>query len=306
MIDVGYDTGFSRDFGESGLLGSGRTAVGSLSTRGATTGLDTGVDAGFDTGIETANTADIAQTGPAKAEQDRHEQRLPERLPEQRLPERRLNDRLGPGFPQAGAVPPSPVLQSPALSGLAGHGLDRPTADLANLDLAALQALASTGEPASAIARQVADMAQGLAALADKLVGQPQASSADVVEGDCIAFLEGQFRIRRLRARHLPNLSLGEPAWDILLDLAVAHYWRRETSVTSLCIAADVPSTTALRWINSMTKEGLIVRRPCQRDGRRSFLGISPDSYRAMLALATDALRTADRVRARYQRSAAA
>jgi len=188
----------------------------------------------------------------------------------------------------------------------ATSGHDRSHADFTGLDLAALQALAGSGEPSAAIARQVADMAQGLAALADKLVGQPQASSADVAEADCIAFLEGQFRIRRLRVRHLPGLPLGEPAWDILLDLAVAHYWRRETSVTSLCIAADVPSTTALRWINGMTKEGLIVRRPCQRDGRRSFLGISPESYQAMLALAADALRTGDRVRARYQRSAAA
>lgn len=157
------------------------------------------------------------------------------------------------------------------------------------------------------IARQVADMAQGLAALADRLVGQA-AVPADhgISEGDCIAFLETQFRIRRLRGRHLPGLALGEPAWDMLLDLSVAHYWRRETSVTSLCIAADVPSTTALRWINSMTKAGLIVRRPCQRDGRRSFLAISPGSYAAMLALAADALRTEQRVRSRYQRRSAA
>lgn len=163
------------------------------------------------------------------------------------------------------------------------------------------------GDPAVTIARQVADMAQGLAALADRLVGQA-AVPADpgVAEGDCIAFLETQFRIRRLRGRHLPGLALGEPAWDMLLDLAVAQYWRRETSVTSLCIAADVPSTTALRWINSMTKAGLIVRRPCQRDGRRSFLAISPDSYAAMLALAADALRTETRVRSRYQRRNAA
>jgi hypothetical protein len=202
MIDVGYDTGFSRDFGESGLLGSGRTAVGSLSTRGATTGLDTGVD------------ADIAQTGPAKAEQDRHEQRLPERLPEQRLPERRLNDRLGPGFPQAGAVPPSPVLQSPALSGLAGHGLDRPTADLANLDLAALQALASTGEPASAIARQVADMAQGLAALADKLVGQPRRCCRS--------------RLHRLSGRPVPHPPPARPpsAQSVVGRTGVGHIAR--------------------------------------------------------------------------------
>ena len=160
-------------------------------------------------------------------------------------------------------------------------------------------------DQAASIARQVADMAQGLAALADRLVGEGTVNAAQTAEADCIAFLEAQFRIRRLRARHLVGLSLGEPAWDILLDLAVAHFWRRETSVTSLCIAADVPSTTALRWINSMTREGLIVRRPCLRDGRRSFLAIAPDTYHAMLALAADALRAADKVRQRYQRSAA-
>ncbi len=181
------------------------------------------------------------------------------------------------------------------------------------LELAGAVAGAASGsDPAIGIARQVADMAQGLAALADRLVGQNAGNAAaanigsDMAEADCIAFLESQFRIRRLRARHLPGLSLGEPAWDILLDLAVAHYWQRETSVTSLCIAADVPSTTALRWISSMTSEGLIIRRACLRDGRRSFLGIAPGTYQAMLALAGDALRTAEKVRSRYQRSAAA
>jgi DNA-binding MarR family transcriptional regulator len=183
------------------------------------------------------------------------------------------------------------------------ESLDR----LAGLDHGVLAALAGSDQ-AAGIARQVADMAQGLAALADRLVGQNMATPASaggVLESDCVAFLEGQFRIRRLRARHLQGLSLGEPAWDILLDLAVAHYWRRETSVTSLCIAADVPSTTALRWINGMTKAGLIVRRPCLRDGRRSFLAIAPATYQAMLALAADSLRSVEKLRVRYQRNAA-
>lgn len=175
------------------------------------------------------------------------------------------------------------------------------------LDLAGFQALAGLpgGDPAMTIARQVADMAQGLAALADRLVGQSApAVDSGISETDCVALLETQFRLRRLRGRHLPGLALGEPAWDMLLDLSVAHFWRRETSVTSLCIAADVPSTTALRWISSMTKAGLIERRPCQRDGRRSFLAIAPETYQAMLALAADAIRTEQRVLARYQRPA--
>ncbi|WP_164157092.1 MarR family winged helix-turn-helix transcriptional regulator [Sandarakinorhabdus rubra] len=204
-----------------------------------------------------------------------------------------------------GGWPAGHVLQQAAnalLDGIAGLELRAaPTAEAAGHG-----AGSSAGhEQAASIARQVADMAQGLAALADRLVAQGGAAATDLAEADCIAFLESQFRIRRLRARHLVGISLGEPAWDILLDLAVAHYWRRETSVTSLCIAADVPSTTALRWINSMTREGLIVRRPCVRDGRRSFLAIAPAGYQAMLALAGDAMRATEKVRARYQRSAA-
>lgn len=230
----------------------------------------------------------------------------PQLVPAQRL-DQHLSDMLLAGGPFAGIAaatgedhPASPAPFDPA----APAAPFDPAAPAAPFDPAAP---AAGVDPAGSIARQVADMAQGLAALADRLVGQALATpSADMAEADCIAFLEGQFRIRRLRARHLKGLSLGEPAWDILLDLAVAHYWRRETSVTSLCIAADVPSTTALRWINSMTKEGLIVRRPCLRDGRRSFLAISPDSYQAMLSLAADALRSVEKIRSRYQRSAAA
>jgi hypothetical protein len=215
-----------------------------------------------------------------------------------------LNQSAGTGVPDAGpaATRQDHVLIEQALSAI--------VADIGALDLPVGRPRGDAGpagDPAVTIARQVADMAQGLAVLADRLVGQAApAPEADIAEGDCVAFLETQFRIRRLRGRHLPGLTLGEPAWDMLLDLSVAHYWRRETSVTSLCIAADVPSTTALRWINSMTKAGLIVRRPCQRDGRRSFLAIAPDTYRAMLALAVDAIRAEQRVRSRYQRRSAA
>jgi DNA-binding MarR family transcriptional regulator len=206
------------------------------------------------------------------------------------------------------APPPLPRTSADLMERQGDLARDAAQIDATQLDAATLLALAGTAgsESAMGIARQVADMAQGLAALADRLVGQNEAASTDVAEADCVAFLESQFRIRRLRGRHLPGLSLGEPAWDILLDLAVAQHWHRETSVTSLCIAADVPSTTALRWINSMTREGLIVRRACLRDGRRSFLAIAPGTFQAMLALAADALRADQKVRARYQRNAAA
>src|SRR3546814_18726533 len=65
------------------------------------------------------------------------------------------------------------------------------------------------------------------------------------------------------------------PAWDMLLDLYAACYERRQVSVSSLCIAAAVPATTALRWIKNMTDAGLLDRSCDPNDARRIFLGIS-------------------------------
>ena len=44
----------------------------------------------------------------------------------------------------------------------------------------------------------------------------------------------------------------GEPAWDILLDAAIMEGQGRSVSVTSACLAADVPPTTALRYLSAL------------------------------------------------------
>ena len=45
--------------------------------------------------------------------------------------------------------------------------------------------------------------------------------------------------------------------------------------VSSLCLAAAVPATTALRWIKTMTDRGLLTRRDDPHDGRRVFIEMS-------------------------------
>lgn len=67
----------------------------------------------------------------------------------------------------------------------------------------------------------------------------------------------------------------GDPAWDMLLDLAVARAEHTRVSVTSLCIASGVPPTTALRWISLMVDEGLFVRVDDESDKRRAFIALS-------------------------------
>lgn len=85
-------------------------------------------------------------------------------------------------------------------------------------------------------------------------------------------------RKRRQRDQFFPSDLFADPAWDMMLDLYAAHYERREISVSSLCIAAAVPATTALRWIRTMVDDGRFVRVADPDDGRRIIVSLSDDT----------------------------
>ncbi|MFN4019613.1 MAG: MarR family transcriptional regulator [Erythrobacter sp.] len=87
---------------------------------------------------------------------------------------------------------------------------------------------------------------------------------------------------RQARARFFDAELFGDPAWDMLLDLTAAHGEGARVSVTSLCIAAGVPATTALRWLTQMVEAGLFVRVPDPADKRRAFIALSDRSLTAM------------------------
>lgn len=85
-------------------------------------------------------------------------------------------------------------------------------------------------------------------------------------------------KLRRLRDSFFqPNL-FADPAWDILLDLKAAAQEGRQVSVSSLCIAAAVPPTTALRWITAMAQSSMLVRRQDPADARRVFIALSAET----------------------------
>jgi DNA-binding MarR family transcriptional regulator len=48
--------------------------------------------------------------------------------------------------------------------------------------------------------------------------------------------------------------------------------------VSSLCIAAAVPATTALRWLKTLVQQGIFVRRADPHDGRRVFVELAPET----------------------------
>jgi hypothetical protein len=90
-------------------------------------------------------------------------------------------------------------------------------------------------------------------------------------------------RIRRLRENYFPSDLFADPAWEILLDLTIAKRKGIKISVSSLCIAASVPTTTALRKINHMIVDGLIFKEPDKNDRRRTYISICDQAYLKML-----------------------
>lgn len=137
--------------------------------------------------------------------------------------------------------------------------------------------------------RQLGDEVSRIAAALARLSSGPGAalqtvtpvSTGDVPEISAET-VRGVIRARRLRSRYFSEELFADPAWDMLLDLLQAEIAQLRVPVSSLCIAAAVPATTALRWLKAMVQQGLFVRRADPHDGRRVFVELAPDASRAL------------------------
>jgi DNA-binding MarR family transcriptional regulator len=139
--------------------------------------------------------------------------------------------------------------------------------------------------------RQLSDEVTRIAATLAKLSAGTQppaiaeaaihASPADAPAVSAEA-VRGVIRARRLRADHLPADLFADPAWDMLLDLLQAEIVQHRVPVSSLCNAAAVPATTALRWLKTMTERGVVQRRNDPHDGRRVFIELAKSTSTAL------------------------
>lgn len=138
--------------------------------------------------------------------------------------------------------------------------------------------------------RQLSDEVARIAATLARLSAGPEATAVKpppaAKTGDVPAIdpesVRAIIRARRMRSRYFDAELFADPAWDMLLDLVQAEIDQLRVPVSSLCIAAAVPATTALRWIKTMTDSGLFVRRADPHDGRRVFVEMAPDTSLAM------------------------
>ena len=143
------------------------------------------------------------------------------------------------------------------------------------------QEVARIAETLARLTRDAASGNKAVAIAADRSIGyRPEPSDLpppiDAIE------LRQMIRARRLRDQFFGDGLFEDPAWDMLLDLYAAALERTDVSVSSLCIAAAVAPTTALRWITRMTDAGLFERRPDPFDRRRAYMALSPSARQGM------------------------
>ena len=134
----------------------------------------------------------------------------------------------------------------------------------------------------NAIEIELATLAQAISALAERLTlltSQPAGESASCGRPTSNAARVRQYlRARRLRERLLPAELFADPAWDMLLDLYASEFERQRVSISSACIAAAVPATTALRWLARLEELALIERQDDPHDSRRSFVRLTTNA----------------------------
>ena len=132
---------------------------------------------------------------------------------------------------------------------------------------------------ASALARLSDDSydASPPAILADAAVEAPDSDLAAET-------VRAMIRARRLREDYFDKDLFHDPAWDMMLDLLAAEIAQHRVPVSSLCMAAAVPPTTALRWMKTLVDKKLFVRRSDPHDGRRVFVELSEGASRGLRA----------------------
>ena len=151
-----------------------------------------------------------------------------------------------------------------------------------------------TGENSAARLRQLSDEVGRIAATLARLSTGPEsakpalplATTPTLPSGPAAELsretVRAVIRARRLRTRFFAEDLFADPAWDMLLDLIQAEIAQIRVPVSSLCIAAAVPATTALRWIKTLTDTGIFLRRADPHDGRRVFVELAPATSQAM------------------------
>lgn len=113
------------------------------------------------------------------------------------------------------------------------------------------------------------------AALPLRHEGAPRDLASDEVALRHRMLILRMMRLRSLRDKFFAPGLFADPCWDILLDVMVHQLAGRTVSTSSVCLAAGVPMTTAMRRLQDLEETGLVRRVPDPEDGRRVLVEIT-------------------------------
>ena len=115
--------------------------------------------------------------------------------------------------------------------------------------------------------------------LVEEFEDAPDADGGDADTG-LAALVNFEIAQQSRRADLFETSLFGDPAWNILLELARSHLGGEKHALSDVCSAAGVPFTTGLRHIAKMVDQGLVDRR---EDGKRVLVSMT-DAGLAKLA----------------------
>jgi DNA-binding MarR family transcriptional regulator len=75
---------------------------------------------------------------------------------------------------------------------------------------------------------------------------------------------------------------LSEPAWSLMLALYTADAARKQLHIGSVAKRADVPRSTALRWLTKLQQSGFVMLEPEPSDKRAIRVRMTEDGAEAM------------------------
>lgn len=103
-------------------------------------------------------------------------------------------------------------------------------------------------------------------------------TSAGQIERNALGLAKVAMRLRTIaknRTKYIASDFLGEPYWEMLVELFIQFAGGAKVSTKSLCLASGVPDTTALRMIDNLECACLVDRSASPVDRRVTLVGLT-------------------------------
>jgi DNA-binding MarR family transcriptional regulator len=134
---------------------------------------------------------------------------------------------------------------------------------------------------------QIVDQISDIQKNIDRISGQigleiQHKLSDDELDDYLISMLGKYFENKRLRYIIVSQDLFSDPYWDILVELFNARLRGKNLTVSAVATAGNMPPTTGLRYLDSLSSMEYIYRERDEWDGRKVFIRISDKAFLLM------------------------